>query len=37
MGRQIGSEMSKGTDVRRTFISNHSYTNQSHLFQFINN
>ena len=37
MGRKIGSEMSKGIDVRRMFISNHSYTNQSHLFQFINN
>ena len=30
MGRKIGSEMSKGTDVRRMFISNYSYTNQSH-------
>ena len=35
MGRQIGSEISKGTDVRCMFISNYSYTNQSHLFSLL--
>ena len=36
MGRQIGSEMSKCTDVRMS-INNYIYANQIHLFQFINN